>query len=335
MDKTIRVIDVLLFDGINLLDVSGPVQAFAEACLRGHRAYEVRFLVVPGMTVGSTVRSSCGLLLQAQGTASLASPASDLLVPGGQGIDDLIGCADLRELISQWRSTRQDARILSVCSGALLLADAGVLDGQGATTHWARETMVRQRFPNVDWRLDEIMVATDGLFTSAGVTTGIDLALGIIREDCGTQAALAVARELVVYLRRSGGQSQYAQIIEWQFNDDKRLAQLVNRIVAQPAHNWTLSIMAEEADMTARTLTRKFTAAFDTSPVRFVEQLRVRLAGDMLSAGVPAARVASRTGLGDVQTLRRAFKRQLGTTVGEYSRRFAIHPVPHHVQSIE
>lgn len=323
MDKLARQIDVLIYDGVNLLDVSGPVQAFTECCLNGQRSYRLRFVALDDATDCRRIPSSCGLPLNIDHRLSLESNASDLLIPGGNGVDKLLGNTQLRAVIANWRGTRENARLLSVCSGALLLADAGVLDGCCATTHWAREVEVRRRFPKVHWNLNCIMANSDNIHTSAGVTTGIDLALRIIRHDCGTQAALAVARELIVYLTRSGNQSQYAQLIEWQLHDDEPLARLVTQIVEQPAREWTLSVMAQTIDMTPRTLTRRFIAGFDTSPVRFLEQLRVRLAGDLLSTGMPAKRVASRAGFGDVQTLRRAFQRQLGTTLGEYFERFA------------
>ncbi len=322
MDKINRQIDVLIYNGVNLLDVSGPVQAFTESCVNGQRAYKLRFVSLNNENRDHRIVSSCGLPLGVDCQLSLDSDASDLLIPGGAGVDQLLGNRQLKDIIANWRSTRKDARLLSVCSGALLLADAGVLDGSSATTHWSREADVRRRFPHVRWNLNRIMASTDNVYTSAGVTTGIDLALRIIRQDCGPQAALAVARELVVYLTRSGDQSQYTPIIEWQLHEDEPVARLVTQIVEQPAREWTLALMAETVDMTPRTLTRRFVAGFATSPVRFLEQLRVRLAGDLLSTGMPAARVATRAGFGDVQTLRRAFQRQLGTTLGEYVERF-------------
>lgn len=325
MDKNKRLIDVLVYPGVNLLDISGPVQAFCECRVNTQQTYLTRFVCLAETDDYQRIPSSCGLPLNVESILSLDSEASDLLIPGGAGIDGLLGNPALQKIIANWCTTRQQARLLSVCSGALLLADSGVLDGGCATTHWSRETQVRRQFPQVHWDLERIMASHGPIHTSAGVTTGIDLALSIIRQDCGTQAALGVARELIVNLQRSGNQSQYAQFVEWQFHDDEPLARLTTQLMEQPDRNWTLALMAEAVDLTPRTLTRKFATGFDTSPVKFVEQLRVRLAADFLSTGMPAMRVATRVGFGDIQTMRRAFKRQLGTTLGAYIQRFSTH----------
>ena len=323
-----RTIDVLLFDGVNLLDVAGPVQAFNEAFIKGSKAYRVRFVVLPDTTTSAdqslVVRSSCGLPLVADALATEESDACDLLIPGGDGVNAQIGNATLRNLISRWYNKRPGSRIISACSGALLLADSGILNSKVATTHWSREAEVLARFPKVRWQTDELMVLDGQVFTSAGVTTSIDLALKIIRIDCGATTALSVARELVVYLTRSSGQNQYAQIIEWQFTGNDQVDRLINKLIERPAHDWSLETMASEIDMTPRTLTRRFKTSFNSSPIKFLEQLRVRLAGDLLCEGMPLARVATRIGFTDTQTLRRAFKRQLATTPGEYVRRFTL-----------
>jgi transcriptional regulator GlxA family with amidase domain len=318
MDIERRVIDVLLFDDVNLLDVAGPVQAFKEARLKTNSAYQIRFVAVES----SIIKSSCGLQLVAPYALALDSAASDLLIPGGDGVDDLLGNQTLQQLIGGWHRARPNGRVISICSGAMLLADAGILDGRTATTHWSRELQAQQLFPTVNWSLDQIFTRDRDIQTSAGVTTGIDLALSLIKDDCGTKCALHVARELVVYLQRSGGQSQYAQILELQFSAEQTLATAIDKLIEQPVRNWTLESMADVVGLTPRTLTRKFNVSLNISPMKFLERLRVRLANDLLSAGMPAARVAMRVGFNDIQTMRRAYKRQLGTTLGEYMERF-------------
>jgi len=318
MDKKRRAIDVLLFDGANLLDVAGPVQAFNEAKLNAIAAYQIRFVAVEA----SVIKTSCGLHITAPHALSADSAANDLLIPGGDGIDGMLGNQPLQQLIRNWHRARPDGRVISICSGALLLADAGILDGRTATTHWSRESQVKRMFPHVHWSLDQIFTLDNDIRTSAGVTTGIDLALNIIKQDCGAKCALAVARELVVYLQRSGGQSQYAQILEWQFGAEHTLANVIDHLIEQPARNWTLESMADLAGLTPRTLTRKFSVSLNTSPMKFLELLRVRLSSDLLSTGMPAIRVASCVGFNDLQNMRRAYKRQLGTTLGEYIDRF-------------
>lgn len=318
MDINKRVIDVLLFDGVNLLDIAGPVQAFNEAKLKAMPAYQVRFVA----QTPSVLTSTCSLQLTAPNGWDKNSPANDLLIPGGEGIDDLLGNDELRRLIGDWHRTRPNRRIISICSGALLLANAGVLDGRTATTHWSREMQVKQLFPQVNWVLDQIYTRENDIYTSAGVSTGIDLALSIIKQDCSSRCALEVARELVVYLQRSGGQSQYAQILEWQFGTEQMLANVIDKLIEQPTRNWTLDSIADLAGVTPRTLTRQFNSELKTSPMKFLELLRVRLANDMLSADMPIAKVVRRAGFNDIQTMRRAYKRQLGTTLGEYVERF-------------
>lgn len=318
MDIKKRIIDVFLFDGVNLLDIAGPIQAFNEAKLNTISAYKLRFVAHEP----SVITSSCGLQLTAPNPLVVDGDSDDLLIPGGDGIDRLLGNQSLQHLIAQWHLTRPNGRITSICSGALLLADAGILNSRTATTHWSRESQVHRLFPKVNWSLDQIFTRDTDIQTSAGVTTGIDLALSIIKEDCGTACALNVARELVVYLQRSGGQSQYAQILEWQFSAEQALAIVIDTLIEHPARNWSLDSMADLAGLTPRTLTRKFNANLKVSPMKFLELLRVRLSNDLLSAGMPIARVATRVGFTDTQTMRRAYKRQLGTTLGEYMGRF-------------
>ncbi len=343
MDKYPRPIDVLLFPGVNLLDIAGPVQAFKEATLHGKPAYHLRFVTLPAamqssndattekyskalITTGNTdydIQTSCGMRVRADHCATASSVNTDLLVPGGEGVDALIGNHHLRKLIAEKCAAKGNARLISICSGALLLADAQILNNRRATTHWAREAQVHKQFPDVLWNMNQIIVHDEQIHTSAGVTTGIDLALSIIKQDCGSSVALAVARELVVSLKRSGGQNQFAQVIEWQFSAEDSIAELVSAIIEQPAHHWTLDLMASRVSTTTRTLSRKFSHHFNTSPMKFVEQIRIRVAGDMLSTGMPVQKVAERSGFRDVQALRRACKRQLNTTLGDYIRKFS------------
>jgi transcriptional regulator GlxA family with amidase domain len=204
----------------------------------------------------------------------------------------------------------------------MLLAQAGVLDGIAATTHWAREEQTKN-YPDVAWDLDRISISHGKVFTSAGVTTGIDLALAIIQADCGPSAALAVARELIVQLRRTGGQSQYAFHLAGQFTGDGTLAQLIEQIVARPNLDWTLEAMADAAGMNTRTLTRRFKRDLEETPAQFVEKVRVDHARSLLQEEMPLKRVAAESGFGDLQRMRRAFRRRFGVQVGEYKAMFA------------
>lgn len=319
MDNSHRQIDILLFDGLNILDVAGPVQAFAAASYAGPVEYRLRYVTLDG----AGVLASCGLRLEA---GAVISPLNgqDLLVPGGEGIDAVMADPRYRRIIGDWREQGGDRRIISVCSGALALAQAGILDGLRATTHWVRAEQARRQFPRVLWSPDRLYHIEGNIMTSAGVSTGIDLALEIIRRDAGGDVALAVARELVVYLKRTGGQNQFADLLEAQFAGDSDLRKLVTALQQRPGHCWTLENMAEAAGLTPRTLSRRFTQAYGQSPVKFLERYRVKLASDVLSGGAPVGRAIEVSGFSDFQQMQRAFKRHLGRTVGTYRDNFCM-----------
>ncbi|MCF2870742.1 DJ-1/PfpI family protein [Octadecabacter sp. G9-8] len=307
-----RTLDVFIFEGVNILDVAGPVQAFDTARFDAQKMYHHRYVSLDGRPV----RASCGLTLMADGQLSDQSPADDLLIPGG-GVDQFLGHDALLQIVAAKASASGDGRIISICSGALILAAAGVLDACVATTHWRREAKV-QTYPNVLWDLDRISTESERIYTSAGVTTGIDLALAIIRQDCGNAAALEVAREMVVQLRRTGGQSQYAMHLAGQFTPDDHLTRLIENIVAQPERDWTLDALATGAGMNSRTLSRRFNKYLDLPPAQFVEKIRVDHARGLLSDNIPLQTVAVKSGFGDLQRMRRAFQRRFGINLGEY-----------------
>lgn len=319
MDNPTRQLDVLLFDDLNILDVAGPVQTFSSANDEDNSFYEVRHVSVDG----GSVTSSCGLKLGVDGVASIGPDAQDLLIPGGRGVDEALKDSRIGELITDWHNLVGDRRIISVCSGALLLANAGILDGHQATTHWSRGQQVRAMFPNVTWDINRLYFNKGQIKTSAGVTSGIDLALAIVRQDCGTLVALRVARELVVYLKRAGGQDQFADLLEAQFSAEKELVVLVDALLDSPQKDWTLERMADFSGLTPRTLTRRFAAHPGQTPAKFLERIRVKRAADTLSAGAPVGRAMEIAGFSDFQQMQRAFKRQLDSTVGNYQQRFS------------
>lgn len=311
-----RKIDVLLFEDLNLLDVAGPVQAFEAANLSRPGIYKIRFVAKSKREV----RSSCGLGLTPDASITARGVGRDLLVPGGTGVDAQMTDASLLGLIQRYKSG--GGRVISVCSGAMILAAAGVLDGLKATTHWARQEQTKS-FPQVAWDLDRINISEGNVFTSAGVTTGIDLALAIIQADCGPSVALAVARELIVQLRRNGGQSQYAFHLVGQFTGDNAMAHLIEKVVAQPHLDWSLETMAEVSGVHPRTLTRRFKSDVDETPAQFVERVRVDHARNLLQGELPLKRVAAEAGFGDLQRMRRAFHRRFGVQVSDYRSMFA------------
>ena len=314
-----RKVNVFLFDGVNLLDIAGPVQAFTSASLSAPSAYSLRYI----SSDGRPVRACCGLELVADEALDSQTDADDLLIPGGRGVDACLSDTALIAVIKNWLEERKNRRLISICSGALVLAASGVLDGCKATTHWSRATMARERFPRVDWQLDRIYVTGEQIFTSAGVTTGIDMALSIIRRDCGPETSLAVGRELVVQMQRSGGQEQFSASLAGQQAGDPALSRLVKLIVAQPADDWTLEAMAQSARMGLRSVSRKFNDHVGMSPAKFVERVRIDCARDLLLGGEDLKRIAVMSGFGDSQRMRRAFMRHLGLSAAEYAANFS------------
>lgn len=313
---TPRRIDVLLFDGVNMLDVAGPVQAFEAATQSGTNAYRIRYVALKTVPV----RASCGLRLTPDASFTARGAGNDLLLPGGVGVDNQIADGRTLDVVQKYHAA--SGRMISVCSGALILAAAGVLDGIEATTHWSRLQDTRD-YPKVAWNLDRISTRQGKVYTSAGATTGIDLALAIIRADCGPAVSLSVARELVFQLRRMGGQSQYAINDVEPSDAGGSLAKLLEQIIASPGHDWTLETMAAASDRHPRTLTRRFKTEFGETPAQVVEKIRANHARRLLEQDMPLTRIATESGFGDLQRLRRAFQRRFGVQPSEYRTMFA------------
>lgn len=318
MDKIPRQIDILLFDSLDLLEFAGPVQAFISANEFGEESYTLRYVSIDG----ADVTTSCGLRLGVTASVTTGHGTQDLLVPGGSGVDKAMENQRIKSLIANWQIKGCDRRIISICSGALLLANAGILDGRSATTHWRRLPQARDQFPNVNWKIDQIYAIQGSLMTSAGVTSGIDLALEVIRRDCGPMVALSAARQLVVYLKRDGGQNQFSDLLEAQFSESKELGKLMADMLANPRKDWTLEAMADTVNLTPRTLVRRFSKTFGKSPHKFLERVRVKRAADAISSGAPVGKAIEVAGFSSFQQMQRAFKRQLGSTVGSYKERF-------------
>lgn len=324
----VRAIAALVFPGAMILDAAGPLQVFASAnaelARTGQpRAYDV---VLVSVDAAGPVETSSGLRLHADACLAdlRAEDVDTLLVSGGEGVDALMARPDV---LSRLRALEPALRRLgSVCSGALVLAAAGLLDGREATTHWARAEELAARFPAVRVDADRLHTYTPGahVFTSAGVTAGIDLALALVEDDLGPALALAVARRLVMFLKRPGGQAQFSAHLAPGLERVPRLADLLAWLPGNLDGDLSVDALAERCAMSPRTFTRLFTSQLGLSPARYVERVRVEAARLQLEASDRSIAVIARAcGFGHPETMRRAFLRQMAVSPQDYARRFS------------
>ncbi|MBD0747854.1 GlxA family transcriptional regulator [Streptomyces sp. CBMA152] len=316
-----RTVLVVLFEDVQSLDVSGPVEVFSGAdryvAEEPGGAYAIRTASLDG----APVRASSGLTLVPDGSLADAEVPHTLLVPGGQGTR-----APDPRLIAWLREHGPRAeRLVSVCTGAELLAEAGLLDGRRATTHWAYCDTLARKHPEVTVERDPIYVRDGNVSTSAGVTAGIDLALALVEEDLGREAALTVARRLVVFLRRPGNQAQFSAQLAAQTAQREPLREVQQWISEHPDADLTVDALAARARLSPRHFARAFQAETGTTPGRYVERVRVEHARRLLEDTADGVREISRaSGYGTPEAMRRAFVKTLGTAPAEYRRRF--HP---------
>lgn len=313
------------YPGVQSLDIVGPLEVFSMANRFGEPdAYQV-ILASPE---GGTIVCNSGLHLA--GSTALADLPDDLdtvLVAGGNE-DALRRAAEERVLHWLRERARTTRRLGSVCSGALILAAAGVLDGRRATTHWGYCEGMRSFRPAVRLEPDAIFVADPPFYTSAGVTAGIDLCLSLVEADHGPQVALAIARNLVLFMRRPGGQTQYSASLNVQAAATPRLRQLIADVTADPCGDLSVPRLAERAAMSERTFSRVFQKETGMGPASFVEMARIDRAKALLeTSDWPLARIAERAGFGSVEALHRAFNKRVGATPGEYRERFGHVPL--------
>jgi transcriptional regulator GlxA family with amidase domain len=319
----VRKIDVLAFPAVQLLDVTGPVQVFASANdivadAGGARPYRVR-IVVQG---GEVVTASAGVTLAAGPLTSCDEALDTLIVAGGEGVDS----ASEDPVLVDWvrRKASKARRVASICTGAFLLGAAGVLDGRRAATHWKFCARLAERYPAVRVESDPIFICDGPVWTSAGVTAGIDLALVLVEQDLGRSVALAVARYLVVFIKRPGGQAQFSAALALQVADD-RFGSLHDWISEHLASDLSLSVLADQAGMSERTFSRRYSLATGHTPARAIERLRVEAARRLLSESrLPVKRIAQLCGFGSEETLRRSLLRLLSVTPQDYRSRFTF-----------
>ncbi|MFJ7967172.1 GlxA family transcriptional regulator [Streptomyces sp. NPDC096324] len=311
------LVTVLVFPGVRILDVTGPVEVFTTANEFGGR-YRVRVVSPDGADVVTSAGTGLGVELS---VAQVTSDSDVLVVPGGPEWPSLIKDDTLLDAVRALDA--RSRRTVSVCTGAFLLAAAGLLDGRRATTHWRFTDELALRYPTVTVDPDALFVRDGHIMTSAGVSAGIDASLALVEEDHGAHTARTVAKDMVVFMQRPGGQSQFSVRTRTPQVRHEVLRQVLDAVAGDPPANHTVAAMARRAGVSSRHITRMFHDELDTTPARYVEEIRLEGAQALLESGDdPMATVARRTGLGSAESLRRAFVRKLGITPGAYRARF-------------
>jgi len=319
---------IVAFPGVNILDVAGPSEVFTSLGeAKGDdwvaRGYSVE---VASTVDGPQVVTSGGLgLVAARHVADVRGDVDTLILPGGVGVWE----AARDEALLQWlrRTAPRVRRVGSVCTGAFLLAAAGLLDGRRATTHWRWCGRLAEEHPSVAVEPDAIFVRDGHVYTSAGVTAGMDLALALLEEDLGRDVALEIARHLVMFVRRPGGQSQFSPILELQAADRRPLRDLQSWVAEHLADDLSVDALAERAHMSPRNFARAFQKEVGQTPARFVERLRIDAARRRLEeseAGLE--QVARECGFGGADSMRRSFLRVLRVAPSDYRDRFRAAP---------
>jgi transcriptional regulator GlxA family with amidase domain len=310
-----------------ILDVAGPYQVFvraAELYEKEHPGKPRPYCVVLVSTSRArTVRTNCGLPLIGQATfRSIKGPIHTLLVAGGSGVHAAAHDEELLKWLKSNAATAQ--RFGSICTGAFLLAAAGLLDGKKATTHWKWAGELAQKSPNATVDPDPIFIRDGKMFTTAGVTAGMDLALALVEEDLGASLALRVARELVLYLRRPGGQSQFSAAISLQSSDRKPIADLQAWVLENLDSDLSVDSLARHCHMSPRHFARVFRSGTGLTPYKFVERARIEAARRRLEESEDALEtIAANCGFGSADSLRRSFLRMLHISPGDYRSRFS------------
>jgi transcriptional regulator GlxA family with amidase domain len=312
-----RRVVIVVFPEVQTLDVTGPAEVFRAATLLRPPGYEV---IVAAAESSPLATSTVSFVPDAR-LDEIDGPLDTLLVAGGEGTRRAVGDEWLVDWVAE--AATRSRRVASVCTGAFLLAKAGLLDGRRATTHWAYCAQLARRYPAVTVEPDPIFVRDGNVVTSAGVTAGMDLALALVEEDLGRDVALEAARELVVFLQRPGGQAQFSAQLAAQVADRAPLRELQAWIPDHLDEDLTVPALARRACMSDRNFARAFRRETGMTPAAYVENARVERARIALESGdLPVEGIARLAGFGTVETMRRAFRRRVGVSPMDYRTRF-------------
>ncbi|HEU5485506.1 MAG TPA: GlxA family transcriptional regulator [Microlunatus sp.] len=315
--NALRVV-LVSFESAQILDITGPLEVFSTAT---RYVTGVSYETVVASVGGGMVASSSGLAIATVDLADCGTPLDTVIVVGGRDMADVT--ADQQLLREVQRLAGCARRVASVCSGAFVLAAAGLLDGRRAATHWRECDLLQQAYPGVTVDSDAIYVRDGNVWTSAGVTAGIDLALALVAEDHGRHAAARVARQLVVYLRRSGGQAQFSTVLEAQDAETEPIRDLLAWLPDHLTDDLTVSALARRMHLSARQFSRVFRSDTGVTAADYIETIRTETACRMLeTTQAPIEEIARRCGFGHPETMNRTFRRRLGTTPGNHRQHF-------------
>ena len=317
---------MLAYPDIQILDVTGPLEVFSrtsrwliEQGIRRDHAYSVEII---GLERGPLTASSGLRIVADRAFHEVGGGLDTLLISGGRGAEQHCTSPELLRWIR--RQAKRVRRLGSVCTGAYFLAEAGLLDGRRATTHWASCQNLARRYPRVKVEPDTLFVREGGICTAAGVTAGIDLALAMVEEDHGREIALSVARLLVIFLRRPGGQAQFSAQLASQLADDEPLRALQAWMADHPGEDLSIERLARRVAMSPRNFARVFTRQVGTTPARYVASIRVETARRLLEeSSQDLEAVSAHSGLGSSESLRRAFLKHVGVSPSQYRQRFS------------
>ena len=314
-----RKVVIVGFPGVQALDVVGPHDVFTGASLLTDGGYDV----VVSSVDGQPVTTATGLAFLAAPLPDRSDPIDTVVLPGGSGVDAARSNAELIDWIKAVAGSAR--RVVTVCTGAFLAAEAGLLDGNRVTTHWAFAGRLAREFPTIDVDPDPIFVrSSDTVWTAAGVTAGIDLALSLVEDDHGTEVAQTVARWLVLYLRRPGGQTQFAAPVWMPRAKRASIREVQEAIETEPGGAHSIGVLARRAAMSPRHFTRVFTDEVGEAPGHYVERIRTDAARRQLEeTDDTVVAIAARCGFGTAETMRRNFIRRVGISPDQYRKAFA------------
>lgn len=315
-----RNIGYLVYDGVQALDIFGPLDAFAEANALLERKRPPYRNILVSMS-GKAVTTASDVTIGVHTSARECPRLDTLIVPGGAGSRPHL----IPESVVGWLAAqgKQGVRLGSICTGLFILARTGLFDGKRVTTHWQHADEIRMAFPALRLDIDALFIREGRMFTAAGVTAGIDLALALIEEDHGPHIAAEIARHLVMYVKRAGGQKQYSSLLAQQTHAPERFAELLPWMAEHLAADLTSASLAARVHLSERQFRRRFQTTFGDTPTRFIERMRMERARDWLADSFHTVeKIAQLTGFESADVFRRAFERHFGVSPREYRNRF-------------